>query len=780
MKQKVGEAAMTRLEDYRLLRGQGRFVDDIFLPGLLEAAFVRSTHAHALIRGIDTAAARALTGVHAVLTFTDLRQVLTCDRLPAATPAGAIRVHLDPCILVQNETCFVGEPIVMVVADTRAIAEDAASLVTIDYEPLPPVINVRSGLAPDSPQARLEHPDNCVAQWTIGYGDCETAFKSAAHRISASFELHKGGAHSMEGRGLVARPDSLDDMLTVWDSTQMPHRVKRVLVATLGLNENQVRVIAPDVGGGFGPKGPVYSEEIAVCAAARLLGKPLKWVEDRYEHFVSSNQERDQFWDVEAAFDATGKLLGIRGALLHDHGACTPSGIQLPQNSTTNLIGPYILPTYRLNVSLCLTNKTPATSTRGAGRPQGTFVMERLLDRMAARLTIGRDEIRRRNLIQPQDLPYRTQVVTRDGLPMTYDSGDYPECQRRALEAADWASFPARQAAARAKGRWIGLGLSNYVEGTGRGPFESATLRIGSSGKILVASGAASQGQGTHTMLARIAADILGVRDEQIEVTCGDTGAIAMGLGAYASRQTVTAGNALYVAANEVAQKIRQTASILLEVAPEDLELKNGFVQVKGIASMRRSFGEIAKALSGNAGFALPGGIKPGLAAAIDFEPPAITYTNGTHLAEVEVDIRSGHVKVTRYIVVHDCGNMINPKIIDGQVLGGVVHGISATLFEWMRHNADGQPLTVSFADYLLPTADTVPRIEIHHMISPTPLNPLGVKGAAESGTIGAPAAIVSAIEDALVPFGVEINQLPVTPQRLHRLIRSASSRAGA
>ncbi|MFM2445007.1 MAG: hypothetical protein RJB09_2193, partial [Pseudomonadota bacterium] len=482
----AGKPAPTRLEDDRLLRGQGRFVDDIVMPGLLEVAFVRSAHAHAHVRGIDTQAARALPGVHAVFTFTDLRAVLTCDRLPAATPAAAIRVHLDPCILVQEETCYVGEPIVMIIADTRAIAEDAGALVNIDYDLLPAVTDIRAGLAPGSPQARLEHPDNCLARWTIGYGDTDAAFGAAAHRIGACFDLHKGGAHSMEGRGLVARPDALDDVLTVWDSTQMPHRVKRVLVATLGLTENQVRVIAPDVGGGFGPKGPVYAEEVAVCAAARLLNRPLKWVEDRYEHFVATNQERDQVWDVEAAFDAAGKLLGIRGALLHDHGACTPSGIQLPQNSTTNLIGPYVLPSYKLDVSLCLTNKTPATSTRGAGRPQGTFVMERLLDRMAARLHIGRDEIRRRNLIAPEHLPYRTQVVTRDGLPMTYDTGDYPECQRRALKAADWSGFPARQSAARAEGKWIGIGLANYVEGTGRGPFESSTLRIGPSGKILV------------------------------------------------------------------------------------------------------------------------------------------------------------------------------------------------------------------------------------------------------------------------------------------------------
>ncbi len=774
--QHAGKTGHARLEDERLLRGQGRFVDDLDVPDLLHVVFLRSAYAHARIGKIDKSAAEKIVGVHAVLTLADLKEVLTCERLPAATPASAIHFHVDPCILVKDEACYVGEPIAMVVADTRAIAEDAAALIEIDAEILPAVTEIRAGLSPDSPRTRLDQPDNCVARWTIGYGDCESAFAKAAHKISASFELHKGGAIPMEGRGLLARPDPLDGVLTVWDSTQMPHRVKRVLVTTLGLNENQIRVIAPDVGGGFGPKGPVYAEEVAVSAAALLLQKPLKWIEDRYENFISTNQERDQYWDVEGAFDADGRLLGIRGTLLHDHGACTPSGIQLPQNSTTNLIGPYILPTYKLDVSLCLTNKTPTTSTRGAGRPQGTFVMERLLDRMAAKLGIGRDEIRRRNLIPADALPYVTQVLTRDGLPMTYDSGDYPECQRRALEAAGWHDFLARQKAAREKGRWIGLGLSNYVEGTGRGPFETASLRIGPSGKILVASGAASQGQGTSTMLAHIAAKVLGVRPEVIDVTCGDTHAIAMGLGAYASRQTVTAGNALHAASLEIAQKIKQTAAHLLEVSADDLELRDSFVQVKGVASMKKSFGEIAKTLSGNAGFALPGGMKPGLFAAVDFEPPAITYTNGTHLAEVEVDIRTGHIKITRYVIVHDCGNMINPQIVEGQVLGGVVHGISATLFEWIRHDAQGQPLTVSLADYLLPTAHDVPRIEIHHMESPTPLNPLGVKGAAESGTIGAPAAIVSAIEDALAPLKIEINQLPVTPQRLQKLIRKAQA----
>ena len=767
---------VARLEDDRLLRGAGRFVDDITYPGLLHAAFVRSQVAHAAIKGIDAAKARAAPGVRAVLTYADLRPLLTCDRLPAATPAAAIRFHVDPCILVDAEACYVGEPIALVVAGSRGAAEDAAALVEIDYGTLPAVIDVRAGLAPGSPRARSECPDNCVARWTLGYGDIEGAFAGAAHRICASFKLHKGGAHSIEGRGLVARFDSLERALTVWDSTQMPHRVKRVLVSALGLTESRVRVIAPDVGGGFGPKGPVYPEEISVAAAAILLGAPVKWIEDRLENFVATNQERDQHWDVEAAFTVDGRLLGIRGQLLHDHGACTPSGIQLPQNSTTNLVGPYVLPAYRINVSLCLTNKVPATSTRGAGRPQGTFIMEQLLDRIAAQLGIGRDEIRRRNLIRPSQMPYVTPVVTRDGLPMTYDSGDYPECQRRALDAAGWLGFPERQRKARAEGRWIGIGLSNYVEGTGRGPFESATVRVGPSGRIVVTSGAAAQGQGTATMLAQIAAESLGVRPDAIQVTHGDTSAIPMGLGAYASRQTVTAGNAVHLAARAVAEKARKAASALMEVSADDLELRDGNVCVKGVPSMRRGLGNVARALGGVAGFALPGNLTPGLAAEVDYQPTALTYTNGTHIVEAEVDPQTGHVRLNRYVVVHDCGNMINPALVEGQVLGGVVHGIGATLFEWMRYDAAGQPLTVTYADYLLPTADVVPRIEIHHMESPTPLNPLGVKGAAESGTIGAPAAIVSAIEDALRPLDISIDFLPVTAARLHALIRAAQS----
>jgi aerobic carbon-monoxide dehydrogenase large subunit len=374
-------------------------------------------------------------------------------------------------------------------------------------------------------------------------------------------------------------------------------------------------------------------------------------------------------------------------------------------------------------------------------------------------------------------MPYPTPVPQRDGGAMIYDSGDYPECQRRALAAAGWADFPARREAARREGRLIGIGVCNYVEATGRGPFETAGIRIGPSGKIVVTTGATAQGQGVKTMLAQLAADVLHVEPAAIHVIDGDTQASPLGLGAYASRQAVTAGNAVHRAAQIVADKIKQAGASLMEAATEDMELADGAVRVKGVPGMKRSIAEIAHALAGVPGFALPGGLPPGLAATVDFEPPSLTYTNGTHVVEAEVDPATGAVRLIRYVVVHDCGRVINPMMLDGQVLGGVVNGIGATLYEWMRYAEDGQPLTVNFADYLLPTVDTVPPIEIHHMETPTPLNPLGVKGAAESGTIGAPAAIVAAIEDALSPLGVVIRDLPVTPARLRALIEAAKAR---
>jgi aerobic carbon-monoxide dehydrogenase large subunit len=771
--------SVPRIEDGSLLRGAGRFIDDIKLPGTLHAAFVRAAVAHGRLVHVGTAAARRLAGVHAVLAYADLRPLMTGDRIPLALPAAAIRFDVDPCWLAEREVCHVGDPILIVVAESRRVAEDAARLVEIAYEALPAVTDPHAAVAPGAPKVRLCCPDNLVARTAIAYGDTDAAFAGAAQKISERFRLHKGGGHAIEPRGVLARFDAAETLLTVWDGTQMPHRAKAVLVEALGLAEHQVRVIAPDVGGGFGPKTVFHPEELAVPAAAMLLGRPVKWIEDRAENFIACAGERNQVWEVEAAFDGDARLLGIRGRLYHDHGAFTPYGVALPYNACTNLVGPYVLPAYRIDILSCMTNMPPGTPTRGAGRPQGTYVMERLLDRAAAAFGIARDEIRRRNLIAANRMPYRTAVIQRDGGAMVYDSGDYPECQRRALAAAGWADFPERQAQARREGRYLGIGIGNYVEGTGRGPFESAAVRIGPSGKIVVTTGATAQGQGVKTMLAQLAADVLRVAPHDIHVIDGDTAASPLGLGAFASRQAVTAGNAVHHAARIVADKIFATAAVMMEASAEDLELAGGAVQVKGVPGMKRGIAEIARALSGVPGLALPGGLAPGLAAAVDYAPPSMTYTNGTHVVEAEVDPLTGAVRLIRYVVVHDCGRIINPMMLDGQVLGGVVNGIGATLYEWMQYSHDGQPLTVNYADYLLPTADTIPPIEIHHMESPTPVNPLGVKGAAESGTIGAPAAIVAAIEDALSPFGVVIRDLPVTPARLRALIAAAKSRSG-
>jgi aerobic carbon-monoxide dehydrogenase large subunit len=766
-------ASAARVEDDRLLRGGGKFLDDIKLDRVLAAAFVRSPVAHAKIKKVDPEPARALPGVHAVFVYEDLRPLLAHDRIPLALPSAAIRFDVDPPLLAFEEVCYVGEPIAVVIADTRAIAEDAAALVELDFDPLPVVLDPRDGIAKDSPKARSDCPANLVARHLIKYGDSETAFAAATHRVKDCFRLNKGGGHSIEPRGILARIED-DGLMTVWDSTQMPHRAKAVLVNALGRSEETIRVIAPDVGGGFGPKAVFHPEELVIPAAALKLNKAIKWIEDRFESFTATVQERIQIWDIEAAFDAKGKLLAVKGQMFHDHGAATPYGVALPYNAATNFIGPYALPAYDIEILMCLTNMVPTSPTRGAGRPQGTFVMERLLDRAADELGLARDEIRRRNLIPPEQMPYTIPVVMRDGSAMIYDSGNYPECQRRVLAAAGWSDFAKRRDAARREDSYLGIGLSNYVEGTGRGPFESASIRIGPSGKIMVATGATAQGQGVKSMLAQISAGVFGVKPNDIFVVDGDTNATALGLGAFASRQAVTAGNALYLAACRVADKARKLAAHMLEVSADDLEFADGKIFVKGVRGLEVTLGDVAKALSGMPGYSIPGGMDPGLEAAVYFQPGTLTYTNGAHVAEVAVDIDTGRVKIERYTVVHDCGNMINPMMVEGQVLGGVVHGIGATLLEWMRYDEQGQPTSVTYADYLLPTSDVVPRIDIHHMESPTPLNPLGVKGAAESGTIGAPAAIVSAIEDALRPLNVRIRDLPVTPAKLRMLIAEA------
>ncbi len=751
-----------RKEDPALIRGRGRFVDDIHLPGMLHAAFVRSPHAHAAITAIDTAAARAMPGVRAVFTLKDLAPHLTDTRLVVAMPSPAYRLELHRPVLAHSEVVHVGEAVAMVVADDPYRAEDAAAAVDVQYDPLPAIADCVAALRPGAPTAHAGAASNLVAEMVVEYGAVEAAFAGAALRIQKRLLVHRGGSHSMECRGLVAVPDPIEDRLTVWNSTQMPHACKRMLCDLLDLRETQVRVVTPDVGGGFGPKLVIYPEEVAVPLAARLCNRPVKWIEDRREHFVSTTQERDQAWDVELATDADGRILGVRGVLVHDHGAWTARGLNVPQGAVAAMPLAYLVPAFRMTIKVAATNKVPVTPIRGAGQPQGVFAMERLLDEAAAALGLTRDEIRRRNLVPAERMPYATPMRTRGGIAVTLDSGDYPLCQRMALDAADWTGFPARRGGGGAVRR--GIGLSNYVECTGRGPFEHVSVRVEPSGRIVVATGAAAMGQSTATMLAQVVAEQLGADLGRVDVVTGDTAAAPIGLGGSNSRQAVLAGSSAHAAAVRVKAKVLEVAGELLEVSAQDLEIVDGMVRVLGVPGGGVSLGEVARAAAGQAGFVLPGTSGPALAASEEVVIDAMTYANGSCVAEVEVDTGTGAVRVVHLVFAHDCGRALHPRIVEGQLMGGIAHGIGNALYEFMAFDENAQPLTTTLAEYLLVTATEMPKVTILHHESPTPLNPLGIKGVGEAGVIPIGAAIASAVEDALRDYGVRIDRLPLSP----------------
>ena len=751
-----------RIEDRDLIRGKAKFVDDIHIENLLHAVFVRSSYAHARILSIGREAALAAPGVRAVLTADDIARHVATDRLAVALPDRTYKQQRDRPILVKNETVYVGEPIAVVIADTPYLAEDAAALVEIDYEPLPAVTDCRTALAPGAAHVHADAGTNLLAEFSSAYGDVDAAFAAAAHVFKASITQHRGCAHSLECRGAVASIDS-EGRLTLWSSTQTPLVGARLLAEILGREQASVRVVAPDVGGGFGPKLVFYPEEAAVAVAAIALNKPVKWIEDRREHFVATTQERDQFWDAEMALDAEGKILGVRGALLHDHGAYTARGLTVPQGSAASLTLAYVVPAYRLDVKVLLTNKVPVTPIRGAGQPQGVFVMERLLDIAALDMGLDRAEIRRRNLVPASAMPFKKGFVTRGGVPIELDSGDYPACQAEALARAAWQSFPQRQKAAREQGRYIGIGIANYVEGTGRGPFEQVNVRVETSGLIHVATGASAMGQGIKTMLAQVVAEQLGGTVDRIVVSTGDSAKVAMGFGGFNSRQTVMAGSSAHAAAVKVREKVLKIASHLLEVNEADLDITGDHVHVKG-ADMKVSMARIAKEMIGSPGFLLPGNMSPGVEASEAVVINAMTYANGCTVAEVEVDPETAEVKILRIVFVHDAGKVVNPTMVDGQLMGALAHGVGNSLYEWMGFDADGQPLTTNLADYLLVTSTEIPPMEIAHKESPTPLNPLGVKGVGESGVIPLPAAVASAVENALSPFNIRIRQIPIKP----------------
>ncbi len=768
-----------RNEDPRLLTGQALFVDDVQLSDMAHAAFVRSPYAHARILSIDTSAARERAGVYAVYTAADLGDYWKPGpQLVTPPPIEGLVFHSRTQVpLARDKVRHLGEAVAMVVAESRYVAEDAAADVWVDYEPLPAAVDLEAALRPDAPRVHDDLADNVGAHVVQEKGDYAAARRQAAHLIKRRFVYDRGTAAAMENRGLVAQWDHRAQKLTLWDTTQAPIAIRNGLAGMLGLSERQVRVIAPFIGGGFGPKIMMfYPEEVLVPWAAIQLRRPIKWIEDRAENFVATTQERGQVHVAEMALDADGRILGVSDNFLHDGGAYMPYGLTVPINSQCTLLGLYDVPNYRSEFRALFTNKPIVTPYRGAGRQHGVFVMERLLDLAARELALDGSEIRRRNYIPPDAFPYNNEIIYQDFVPLVYDSGNYEPMLDKALAMIDYERFRREeQPRARAEGRRLGIGVVSYVEGTGIGPYEGARVQVQASGTVSVVTGIGTQGQGHYTSYAQIVADQLGVSVRDVEIVTGDTDLFYWGAGTFASRGAVVAGNAINEAARDVRAKILRHASEALEAAPDDLELADGMVRVRGVPDRGISLGALAQRANPLRGAVKPG-TEPGLEATNFFGPERGATAAGIHAMIVEVDPETMMIDIKRYVVVHDCGRVINPLILDGQIHGGVAQGIGNAFFEQLVFDESGQLLTGSFMDYLLPTALDVPRVDVGHEVTPSPLNPLGTKGAGEAGAIPVGALFAQALEDALNVPGLELLEIPLHPSRLWEIVRAHPS----
>ncbi len=763
-------ARVERAEDDELLTGKGVFVDDIDFPGMLHAYLVRSPHAHAKLLRIDASEAKALAGVVDVFMFHDLGDV---RRFPLTIPHPNLKL-LTEFPLAKDKVRYVGEPVAVIVAVSRQIAEDAAPLVDVEYEALAPCVDIEKTLDKDAPLVHESEADNVAGFMKQKVGDVDKAFAEADHVIKEKLTMHRGGCHAIETRGIVAQFVPKDGFLTIWASCQGPHRIRRTLLQLVDIPEHKVRVIAPRVGGGFGPKGGFYPENFLVPWLAIRLGTAVKWIEDRHEHFIASRQERDQTHWVEAAFNSDGKIIALKNFFLYDTGAYTTS-LVVPWITLATMPGPYKIPNLQLEFKAVFTNKVTAMVVRGAGRPQAVYVMEKVMDRIARELQMDPAEVRRRNFIQKHEYPYGVGIIYRDNNPLEYDSGDYPACLEKALEIIGYPDVRAAQAEARKRGVRLGVGIAAYVEGTGFGPYEGGSVKVGSDGKVYVFSGAASQGQGQETALGQICADYLGVDYKNVHVVTGDSAVIPHGVGTFASRVMVTAGNAVAEASLQVRQKALENAASRFECSSDDLAVANGEIFVKGSPQKRLALKQLAHELSNRvSGFTLNQNVEPGLEATVYYSPRRSTHSNGVHVAVVEVDEETGHVKVQKYAVAHDCGTIINPMLVDGQIHGGVAHGIGNALYEEIIHDESGQILNASYMDYYVPGATEVPTMEVAHIETPTPLNPLGCKGAGEGGTIPSPTAVALAIQDALADLNVKVDRLPISPEVLLKLIEEA------
>ena len=771
-------ASVKRNEDARLLTGRAQFVDDVKLPGILHAAFVRSPHAHARIVSIDASAALVRDGVVAVYTAEDLGDYWRPGPVIVPPPPveGAVFNERTQVPLAKGKARHVGEPVALVIAASRYIAEDAAADVVVEWDPLPVAADLEPAAAPGAPRVHDDLPDNVAARVRQTKGDYAAAAKRAHRIVKRRFAYDHGCAQPMETRGVVAQWDAGAERLTVWDTTQAPIAIRNGLAAMLGLSERQVRVVAPFIGGGFGPKIMLfYPDEVLIPWAALRLGRPVKWIEDRAEHFFATTHERGQVHDAEIALDRDGRILGVKDVFLHDTGAYDPYGLTVPINSQCTLLGPYVIPNYDSTFTAVFTNKPIVTPYRGAGRQHGVFVIERLLDVAARELGIDRAEIRRRNLIPPDAFPYDNEIIYQDFTRLGYDSGDYAPMLAKALDMIGYERFlREEQPRLRAQGRRVGIGVVCYVEGTGIGPYEGAKVQVQTSGKVSLLTGIGTQGQGHFTSFAQIVADQVGVAVADVEVITGDTDQFYWGAGTFASRGAVVAGNAVNEAALAVRKKILRVASEHFECAEADLVIEDGAVSIAGVPGRRIGLGELAVQANPMRGAVAPG-TEPGLEATSYFGPESGATAAGVHAMIVEVDPETMIPSIRKYVVVHDCGTVINPMIVAGQVLGGVAQGIGNAFYEQLAFDAEGQLLNATLADYLLPTALDVPRIELGHTVTPSPLNPLGIKGVGEAGAIPVGPLFAQALEDALeLPArGKELNEIPLSPCRLWELAGS-------
>ena len=768
-----------RLEDRRLLLGQARFVADIALSRTLHMAVIRSTRAHAVIESIDTHSAREAPGARLVLTAEDLGDAV--GKLPSIDLVGEGKAALHR-VLALGKVRYVGEPIAVVIANDPFQADDAATLVRVSYKDLPVLLDADEAAGGSPPGLLYEElGSNVIHTCHQQVGDVEAAFAAADRVIEEEFRIHRYIASPMETRGVVADPTGQGGRITLYSSTQFPHLLRGFLSGVLGMPEADLRVVAPDVGGGFGVKCEFYPEEVLAVYTARALGRSVRWIESREEHFVATTHAREQVHRLRAAVDADGIVTAVTLRSLTNNGAAAATLSVTPASiSSAMLRGPYRIPNYRAESLSVVTNKTPLAVYRGAGHPQAVLCMELTMDRIAREMGIDRIELRRRNMLTPADMPAdRGTAIVLAGK-VVYDSGDYPGCLERALVLAGWHERASRDEDARARGRLFGTGIACFVEETAIGPYETGTVRVDGSGKVTVLTGASPHGQGTATAIAQLVADEFEIDIAQVIVRHGDTDLIPDGIGTFASRGGAVAGAAARLAARRVREKALLVAAEMLQAEAGTLYWTDGEARTPSGASATLA----AIAARATAWNPMPGGLTSfNLVDEAHYQVPGIAFANATHVCDVEIDPETGELAVTGYAVVHDCGTVINPMIVEGQVIGGIAQGLGGTLFEELRYDALGQPLTRSFADYLLPTAADMPRtIRTGSMESPSPLNPFGMKGAGEGGTTGSVAAIASAVADALAPLGVRVTgDGPFTPPAILRMIkRGAPAAAGS